>query len=68
MSDYKMTEQHLRGEIVEYLNENGTAFSPFMSTALLCLLAGIVGYSFSDDMINDLSQFIPTEEEIKKYK
>lgn len=63
-----MTEQHLRNEIVEYLNEQEIIYFTDWSTSLLCLLAGINDYSFSDDMINDLPQFIPTEEEIKKYR
>ena len=63
-----MTEQHLRSEIIEYLNEQIVPWNYAYSTKLLCLLAGIYDYSFSDDMINDLPQFIPTEEEIKKYR
>lgn len=66
-----MNEQHLRSEIKEFLEEQGI-FNYFVtanhSTKLICLLAALNDYSFSDDMINDLPQFIPTEEEIKKYR
>lgn len=66
-----MKEEHLRSDIREYLDEqNLVSFieSLDFSTRLLCLIAGINGYSFSDDMINDLPQFIPNEDEIEKYK
>lgn len=63
-----MTEQHLRNEIEQYLTEQDINYSVHWSTALLCLLAAINDYSFSDDMINDLPSVIPSEEEIKKYR
>lgn len=63
-----MTEQHLRNEITEYLIEQDILWPLNQNTAILCLIAGINDYSFSDDMINDLPKFIPTEEEIKKYR
>ena len=70
MTEYKMTEKHLRDEIVEFLKEQDVClFFDDFSTALLCLIAANdpYYYSFSDDMINDLPQFIPTEAEIKKF-
>ena len=63
-----MTEKYLRLEIKTYLVEQMVSFDTHYSTALLCLLAAINDYSFSDDMINDLTQFIPSDEEIKKYR
>lgn len=65
-----MIEQYLRSEIFSYLLEQEIRLiAPWtVPTAILCLIAAINGYSFSDDMINDLPQFIPTEEEINKYK
>lgn len=63
-----MTEQHLRNKIIQYLQEQEIYTEFFWNTALLCLIAGINGYSFSNDMINDLPQFIPSNEEINKYK
>jgi hypothetical protein len=66
-----MKEEYLRSDIREYLDEqNLVSFieSLDFSTKLLCLIAGINGYSFSDYIINGLSQFIPSEEEIEKYR
>jgi hypothetical protein len=60
-----MDEAYLRYQITQYLTEQGPGEIP---TKLLCLVVGVIGYSFSDEMINDQSQFIPTDEEIKKYK
>jgi len=63
-----MTFQYFRWELFDYLNEQDIPFSVTFSTELLCLLAAINDYSFSDEMISSFPNFIPTEEEIKKYK
>ena len=60
-----MDETFLRHELTQYLCEQGPGEIP---TKLLCLVVGVIDYSFSDEMINDFPQFIPTDEEIKKYK
>jgi len=66
-----MTEQFLRSEIIEFLLEQDKIEryqACEFSTSLLCLIAAINDYSFSDDMINELPQFLPTPREINKYK
>jgi hypothetical protein len=63
-----MTERYFRSELYHYLYEQAEDYSIGYSTPLLCLLAAINDYSFSDEMISSFPNFIPTEEEIKKYK
>jgi len=61
-----MNEQFLRNELTTFLNEQEVLKN--IPTKVLCLLAGILDYSFSDGMINELPQFLPTPQEITKYK
>jgi hypothetical protein len=61
-----MEENHLKSEVIEFLNEQD--FLNNIPTKLLCLFAGMFDYSFSDDMLNELSQFMPSEDEINKIK
>jgi hypothetical protein len=67
-----MSEQYFRDQIELYCWEQDIVSTydrcDKYSTALLCLLAAIDDYSFSDEMISSFPNFIPTEEEIKKYK
>jgi hypothetical protein len=63
-----MTPIYFRTQIKQYLNEQEISYKKGESTRYLCLKAAIEGYSFSDEMIQDFSEYIPDEKEVEKYK
>ena len=58
---------YFKHEITEYLNEQEIHWSNEDLLKMLCLKAAKEGYSFSDEMIMEMDDYIPSGDEIKNY-
>jgi hypothetical protein len=63
-----MTIDYFKHQLKQYLEEQEISSKESDSLRYLALKVAIEGYSFSDEMLQDFSKFIPDEKEVEKYK